>query len=126
MVAQQRCIMNRVSSMVRNGWFLCTQRGALNLDPAALKHYKACLARIKPLIDSGKVDEAKETFYSEITSHPGTAKLSLFAVQQFAWNPSLKDPESLRNFLERLPCDPRAQEEDKIIEQLQKAAQKKD
>ena len=94
--------MNRVSSMVRNGWFLCTQRGALNLDPAALKHYKACLARIKPLIDSGKVDEAKETFYSEITSHPGTAKLSLFAVQQFAWNPSLKDPESLRNFLEIL------------------------
>jgi hypothetical protein len=110
--------------MLRNGWFLCTQRGALNLDPAAHEHYKACLARIKPLIDSGKVVEAKEAFYTDVTNHPGTSKLSLFAVQQFAWNPGLKDPETLRNFLERLPYDPRAQDEDKIIKQLQKADRK--
>lgn len=109
--------MHRVSAGIRNGWFLLTQKGPLNLDQAALEHYQICLARIKPLIDGGKVLEAKERFYAEITNNQGTRKLAPFAVQQFK---NLKNTEALSNFLNLLPYDPRAIDEAGIIRELQK------
>lgn len=111
--------MNKISACLRPCGLLSPQR--LNLDPAALEHYQGCLARALPLIDEGKVTEAIERMYVDMTGHSGTSKLTLFAVQQFCWDPELKNPKALRNFLDNLPYDPRALEEDKIIAELQKA-----